>query len=113
MPSDHRLGLEDFQRVQRIRSQPIEPSKHQPIDVADHHPLRGSTPQHIELMPKDEDFGLQCRPRPEQSDRRPPDQLEEIAHSNDYQPIAGDRQLFWVCGRDNGFLILPVVYHAL
>jgi hypothetical protein len=43
-------------------------------------------------MSKDEDFGLQCRPRPEQSDHRPPDQLEELAHSNDYQPIAGDRQ---------------------
>jgi hypothetical protein len=28
-------------------------------------------------MSKDEDFGLQCRPRPEQTDHRPPDQLEE------------------------------------
>ena len=30
------------------------------LDIADRHPLRRSTPQHIELMSKDEDFGLQC-----------------------------------------------------
>jgi hypothetical protein len=109
MPSDDRLGLEDFQCVQNIRSQPIEPSEHQPVDVADGHPLRRSTHQHIELMSKDEDFGLQRRSRPEQSDRRPPDQPEELAHGSDYQPIAGDRQLFWVSGRDtrSSVLCLP------
>jgi hypothetical protein len=38
-------------------------------------------------MPQDDDFGLQRRARPEHSDRRPPDQLEKIAHRDEYQPI--------------------------
>jgi hypothetical protein len=33
MPSDDGLRLEDFHRVQHLRSQPIEPRKHQAIDV--------------------------------------------------------------------------------
>ena len=67
MPADHRLRLDDFQRVQHLRSQTIQPGKHQPINVAESHSLRRSAPQHIELVPKNKDFGLQRGPRPEQS----------------------------------------------
>ena len=35
------------------------------IDVAKDRPFRGSTAQNIELVTKNEDFGLQRRPRPE------------------------------------------------
>jgi hypothetical protein len=61
MPSDDRLRLEDFHRVQHLGSQVIEPRKHQAIDIADGNPLGRPTPQHIELMPKGENFGLQGR----------------------------------------------------
>jgi hypothetical protein len=54
---------------------------------SDSYPLRRFTPQHIELVPKDKDFGLQGRPRPEQPDDSAPDQSAEIAHRGDYQPI--------------------------
>ena len=66
MPSDDGLRLEDFHRVQHLGSQVIEPRKHQAIDIADGYPLGRPTPQHIELMPKGENFGLQGCVRPEQ-----------------------------------------------
>ena len=87
MPPDYRFRPEDFQRVQNIRIQPIKPGKHPTIDVAENYPLSRFTPQHIELVPKDKDFGLQGSPRPEQPDDSAPDQPAEIAHRGDYQPI--------------------------
>src|SRR6516162_9819753 len=35
---------------------------------------------YIELMSKDEDFSLQCRARPDESNHRAPDQSAEIVH---------------------------------
>ena len=87
MPPDYRFRPEDCQRVQNIRCEPIEPGKHQTIDVAEDYPPRRFTPQHIELVPKNKDFGLQRSPRPEQSDDSAPDQPAEIAHPGDYQLI--------------------------
>jgi hypothetical protein len=89
MPFDDGLRLEDFHRLQHRRSKAIEPRKHQAIDVANGDPLGRSTPQHIELMAKDEKFGLQRCARPQQPGHCVPDQLEEIAHRGDYQPIRG------------------------
>jgi hypothetical protein len=43
----------------------IEPAQQQTIDIADGYPLRRSAPQRIELVSRDKDFSLQCRPRPE------------------------------------------------
>src|ERR1700758_922723 len=40
MPTDYCLRLEDFQRVEHLGRQAIEPAKQQAIDVADGHPLR-------------------------------------------------------------------------
>jgi S-ribosylhomocysteine lyase LuxS involved in autoinducer biosynthesis len=57
MPSEEGLRIDDFHRVQHLRSQAIESRKHQAIDVSDGDPLGRSTPQHIELMAKDENFG--------------------------------------------------------
>jgi hypothetical protein len=41
------------------------------------------------LVAKNEDFGLQCRPRSEQPGYGGPDEPEELAHRADYQPIRG------------------------
>ena len=78
MPSDAGLRLEDFHYVQHLGSQVIEPRKHQAIDIGDGYPLGRPTPQHIELMPKGENVGLQGCARPEQPGHCVPDQLEEI-----------------------------------
>jgi hypothetical protein len=89
MPSDDGLRLDDFHRVQHLGSQAVEPRKHQAIETADGDPLGRSTPYHIELMSKDEDFVLQRGARPEQPGHWVPDQREEIAHRSDYQPTRG------------------------
>ena len=80
MPSDDGLRLEDFHYVQHLGSQVIEPRKHQAIDIGDGYPLGRPTPQHIELMPKGENVGLQGCARPEQPGHCVPDQPEEITH---------------------------------
>jgi hypothetical protein len=74
-------------RIFTASNQVIEPRKHQAIDIADGKPLWRPTPEHIERMPKGENFGLQGCARPEQPGHRIPDQLEEIAHRRDYRPI--------------------------
>ena len=58
----------------------MEPRKHQAVNVAEGQSLRGFAPQHVELMSKDKDLGLQRSPRPERSDQGAPDQLAKIAH---------------------------------
>jgi hypothetical protein len=60
------------------------------------------TPQHIELMPKGENFGLQGCARPEQPGHGVPDQLEKIAHRRDYPPIRIDSCLGFAVGRRDG-----------
>src|SRR5208337_4572377 len=65
VPTDHRLRLEDFQRIEHLRGQTIEPGKHQAINVAESHSLGRSAMQHIELVSKEQDFSVQRSPRPE------------------------------------------------
>src|SRR5271156_3096840 len=64
VPTDHRLRLEGFQRIEHFRSQTIEPGKHQAINVAESHSLGRSAMQHIELVSKEQDFSMQRSPRP-------------------------------------------------
>jgi hypothetical protein len=80
VPADHRLRLENFQGVQYSRSHTIERGKHEAVNVTERQSLRGFAPQHVELMSKDKDLGLQHSPRPEQSDQGAPDQSAKVAH---------------------------------
>ncbi len=80
VPADHRLGLENFQRVQYSRSYAIERGKDKAVNVTERQPLWGFAPQHVELMSKDKDLGFQRSPRPEQSDQGAPDQPAKIAY---------------------------------
>ena len=91
MPRDHRRGLENFQRVEHAGRQAIETSEHEPIDVAEGKALRGLAPQHIELMTKDENFGLQPSARPERPGHKAPNQPAEIDHRTEYHPIRRQR----------------------
>ena len=89
MPTDYRLRLEDFQSIQHARSQTIQPSKHRAVNVAEDYSLRAFAPQHIELVSKNQNFGFQRGPRPDYSDQDTPDQLANILHQGEYQPIRG------------------------
>jgi hypothetical protein len=53
MPIQDRLGLEDFECVEHLGGEAIEPDKQRPIDSADGHSLRRFAPKDIELMSKD------------------------------------------------------------
>jgi len=70
MPSDHGRRLENFQGVAHAGHQAIETSEDETIDIAEGKAPRRLTPQHVELMAKDKDFGLQRRARPEESDHK-------------------------------------------
>jgi hypothetical protein len=74
------MRLENFQCVQYSRSHTTERSKDKAVNVTERQPLWGFAPQHVELMSKDKDLGLQRSPRPERSDQGAPDQLAKIAH---------------------------------
>jgi hypothetical protein len=56
MPTDDGLWLEDFQGIEHVRREPIEPGEHPPIEIAESHLVRRFTPQNIELVPKHQDL---------------------------------------------------------
>jgi hypothetical protein len=87
VPAQQRLRPYNLQGVQHPGSQAINPNKQQPVEAAERYSLRVFAPQHVELMPKDKDFGFQRGPSPEQPDKCAPDQSAKIAHRTDYQPI--------------------------
>jgi hypothetical protein len=91
MPCDHCRGLENFQRVEHAGRQAIETSENEPIDVAEDKAPRRLTPQYIELMAKDENFGVQCSTRPEQPGHKAPNQRAKIDHRTEYHPIRRQR----------------------
>ena len=65
LPCEREGRLEDFPRIEQLRSQTMEPGKHQAINVAESHSLGRSAMQHIELVSKEQDFSMQRSPRPE------------------------------------------------
>jgi len=71
--------------------QAIERGEHEPIDVAEGKALRRLTPQHIELMTNDENFGLQRSARPEQPGHKAPNQPAEIDHRTEYRLLRWQR----------------------
>jgi len=80
VPTDHGIGFDDLQRIQNAGNQRVEAGEHQSVDPGRGDALRGITAQHIQLVPKYKDLGLQRCARPEQPDESAPDQLAEIGH---------------------------------
>src|SRR6516165_991689 len=87
MPCDHGRRLENCQRVTHAGHQAIEASENEPIDVAEDKALRRLAPKHIDLMAKNENFGLQRCAGPEQPGHEAPKQPEEVDHRTQYHPI--------------------------
>ena len=105
MPTDYRLRLDDFERVEHARAEAIEPGKDQTVNIAERHTFRPLALQHIQLMPEHKDLGcLAAR------DRNSPTK----AHQNsckDHSSLASinrfavARQSFWVSDRDRTVLV--------
>ncbi len=78
----------------RTGRQVTEPSEGEPIDVAEDKALRRVTPQHIDLMTEDENFGVQRNSGPEQPSHNAPDQPAEIDHRTKYPRFARHARCF-------------------
>jgi hypothetical protein len=57
VPTDYRLRLDDFERVEHARAEAIEPGKDQTVNIAERHTFRPLALQHIQLMPEHKDLG--------------------------------------------------------
>jgi hypothetical protein len=58
MPANHSLGPDDGQRIHNARNEAIQLNEHQSVERAENKSLRGSAPQHIDLLPQNQDFRL-------------------------------------------------------
>jgi hypothetical protein len=78
VPQHNRVRLDDGDRIQNARPEPIEQHKQQPI----HHPqvdaLRRGAAQDDELMSKDEDLDVEPRSRLEQQEQRAQYSLDRL-----------------------------------
>jgi hypothetical protein len=91
VPADHRLRLENFKCVQYSRSHTIERSKDKAVNVTERQPLWGFAPQHVELMSKDKDLGLQRSPHRNGPIKAHQINLQRSLIGSEYQPIRGGR----------------------
>jgi hypothetical protein len=58
VPANHGLGPDNGQRIYNARNEAIQPNEHQSVKSAENKSLRGSAPQHIDLLPENQDFRL-------------------------------------------------------
>src|SRR5260221_4978477 len=58
VPANHGLGPDDGQRIYNARNQAIQANDDQSVESAEHKSLPGSWPQHIDLLPENQDFRL-------------------------------------------------------
>jgi len=70
VPTNDSLGPGDSQRVYNARNQAVEPDQHQSIEGAENKSLGGIAPQHVDLLPENQDLCLKPRPRAKQADER-------------------------------------------
>jgi len=67
MPTNHGLRPDDGQLIQNTGSEAIQPNEHQSVEAPENRSRRGIAPQHIYLMPENQDFPLQAAPLTETS----------------------------------------------
>jgi len=87
MPAEHGLRFDDLQGLENVGSKHVHAHEHQPVNAGEGQTPRGLAAEHIQLVPERENFGLQCRPRPEEASESPPDQLAKVDHRREHQPI--------------------------
>jgi hypothetical protein len=59
MPPDHRLGPDDGYGIKDVRAAPVEPYEQSPLDPTQMQPTWRALLQDVQLMPQDQDFGVQ------------------------------------------------------
>ena len=72
MPTHHSLGPNDSYGIKNARAATIEPDEQSAVDPTQVRPAWRARPEHIELMPQDQDLGFQ-----------PPSRLEAVAQRTD------------------------------
>src|SRR5437667_3696090 len=72
MPTYNRLGSDDGYGIKNARAATIEPDEQSAVDPTQVRPAWRALPEHIELMPQDQDLGFQ-----------PPSRLEAVAQRTD------------------------------
>jgi hypothetical protein len=80
MPPDDRLGLDNGDGVQHRREKPIEPHEEQSVGYRQFRFRRNASAQHVQLMPKHYDLGLQPRLCLERRDHDVKYQTQERDH---------------------------------
>jgi len=61
VPANHGLGPDDGQRVYCARNETPKSDKHQTVEIAETTFLRGFAPQHIDLLPENQDLRFKAR----------------------------------------------------
>jgi hypothetical protein len=77
------VRLHNRQRLDGIRRQTIQPHKDQAIHGTESQSLRQVPLLDVKLMTKDQDFGFQRDPRPEQQYQHRPDQAVSFSHDEE------------------------------
>jgi hypothetical protein len=57
-----RSHADDGQRIQNTGSEVIQSNEHQSVESPENRSLRGFAPQHIDLLPENQDFRFKPRP---------------------------------------------------
>ena len=87
MPADDCLRLDDHQRFQNVRCEPIEAAKNEAIKIVEGGSLRRFSTQHIELMAQRHTLRLERGSRPQEPGDHPLDQFENVSHQAEHRPI--------------------------
>ena len=80
MPTDHRIGLHDRQRLANVGEQPVEAHEYQAIKAVEGKPSPCGPPQNVDLLAQDEVLCRNRRSRSEQPDKPRPDQSAKVLH---------------------------------
>jgi hypothetical protein len=92
VPTDHSVWPDNCQCIIDIGKQSADPSQYQSVNREKWEFLGTSPPQHIELLPQNQNLCLKRSSRPKQIDQHPEDKSAQIHHqasaSSDSQSIA-------------------------
>jgi hypothetical protein len=87
MPANNGCRIDDHERIQNTRRDPIQADEDQAIEVAEDRALRRPSVQYVQLMAQSQVLCSKRCSRPEQPDEHPPDQIEQVPHGPIHRPI--------------------------
>jgi hypothetical protein len=87
MPANNGCRIDDRERIQNTRRDPIQADEDQAIEVAEDRALRRPSVQYVQLKAQSQVLCSKRCSRPEQPDEHPPDQIEQVPHGPIHRPI--------------------------